>query len=95
MAAEIDAALLHFDQDNRLPDKVGERGATDIGASNTHFERRAGLSDAALSERLKEPIEIELCFALLIAGDVRGAPSHEVGQALAAIIVEAGHGVLC
>lgn len=66
MAGEVLAAFFHFDQDDRLPDKVGEPGGGAI-FFNTVFEGCAGLFVSATGEAPEEAVEEDLGLALLIA----------------------------
>ena len=66
MALEVGAALLHFDEDERLPDEVGEGGAAAVffGLADAEFGF-AGFQDAILAESLEQPVEED--WASLVA----------------------------
>jgi hypothetical protein len=87
MPAQVDTPLFHLDQHDRLPHQVGESGAAGVGLLNPHLELSAGLSHALLAEGLKQPVEEELRFTLLVAGDVFRCPGDKFGEALLAVFV--------
>lgn len=89
VAAEVFAAFFHFDEDDGLPDVIGEAGAAPVfvGLLNAKLGLAADLQQAALAEGLQEAVEKNLCFALLVAGDVLLHPIVEISKAFGAIIV--------
>jgi hypothetical protein len=78
-AGEVGAAFFHFDQDERLPDVVGEGGAAAVffGFANAEFGGAADFEEAFLAEGLEEAVEEDLRLALFVAGDVGGGPIDE------------------
>jgi hypothetical protein len=73
------ATLLHFDEDNRFPNKVGERSAATIVGSfaDAEFSLAADLEDTGVSEGLEETVEEDLSLAFLVTDDVFSAPINE------------------
>ena len=81
------AALIHFHQDDGLPDQVGEGGAAAPAFGNALFQRRAGFPHPTLLEGLEQAVEEDLRFALFIALDVLLAPLDEGLEQFSAIHV--------
>ena len=77
---EVGPALLHFDQDDRLPDVVGEAGLGLVVEEllDALFERAPDFAGALLAEGAEEVVDKGLGFALLVALDVDGGPVDEV-----------------
>jgi hypothetical protein len=103
VALEVGAAFLHFNQDERLPDEIGERSAAavffrfaDAEFGFAGFERpgrRGGQSLFSQSRKegqTPEAVEEDLGFAFFVALDVRGGPVDEFLEAGFAV---GGHGV--
>ena len=93
-AAEVGAAFFHFDQDQRLPDVVGEGGAAAVflGFANAELGGAADFEDAALAEGLEEAVEEDLGLAFFVASDVGGGPIDEFLKAGFAVL---GLGSFC
>ena len=82
-AGEVGAALFHFDEDERLPDVVGEGGAAAVffGFADAEFGLAADFEEAFLAEGLEEAVEEDLGLAFFVAGDVGGGPGDEFLEA--------------
>jgi hypothetical protein len=75
--SKILAALLHLDEDDRLPHKISKRSATGSAVSDAHPQDRSGLFDASVAETLKQPVKEDLSLALFVAGNLLAAPGYE------------------
>ena len=82
VALEVHAALLHFEQDDRLPDQVGKGGATAVFGSlaDAEFGLAAYVKNARVAERLEQPVQKDLGLALLIPGDVLLRPADKLRE---------------
>ena len=76
---EVDAALLHFDEHDGLPDVVGEAGATAVlgGLADPAFGLAADIERAGVAEGDHEVVDEDLRLAFFVAGDVRAGPGAE------------------
>jgi hypothetical protein len=54
----------------RLPNEISEGCPAVIAACDTHLQRGTCLADATVPECLKQPIEKDLCLALLVTSQV-------------------------
>ena len=76
------AALLHFDENNGLPNEISEGGAAAVfgGFANAEFGLAADFEDAGVAEGLEETVEEDLGLAFFVADDVFLAPVNEGGE---------------
>src|SRR5690348_13452422 len=65
MLRQVRAALLHFDEDDGLPDVVGEAGAAAVfgGLTDAHLGGAAEVERALLAEGAEEAVEEDLALA--------------------------------
>lgn len=86
VAREFFPAFLHFDQDDGLPDVVGEAGAAAVlrGLADAKFRRATDIERAGVAERAKEVIDENLRLPLFVAGDVSLRPLDESGEGCSA-----------
>ena len=86
---EVRAALLHLDEDDGLPDEVGEGGAAAVFARPCGRGIRAWppTSRTPAGRRPEEAVEEDLGLALFVAGDVLGDPGGEIGESLASGVI--------
>ena len=82
------ATLLHLNEEDVLPDEVGEVDAPAVWALQAFFIRRPGLDRARLAEGLEEAVEEVLGLALFVALEGLGV-GHELGELVGAGV---GHG---
>jgi hypothetical protein len=80
MLAQVRAALLHLDQDDGLPDVVGETGPAAIFGclANAKLGSTTDVEGTFLAEGAKEVVEEDLSFAFFVPRDVRGGPVDEI-----------------
>jgi hypothetical protein len=80
MLGEVGAALLHLDDDDRLPDVIGERGAAAVfaGFADAQLGGAPDFERSLLAEGAEEAVEKYLGFALFIAFDVLRGPIDEL-----------------
>ena len=76
MFGKIDAALLHFDEEDRLPDEIGEGGAAAV-LLDAVLAGGASFLEAGMAEGAEQVIEEKLRLALFVAGEMGGAPVNE------------------
>jgi hypothetical protein len=82
--AEVGPALLHLDEDEGLPDLIGESGAAAVffGLANAELGFAADFEEAALAEGTEEAVEEVLRLALFVTRHVIARPLDEGGKAL-------------
>ena len=76
MLLQFLAAFLHFQQEPRPPEQVGELGA--LALVDAVFEGAAGLHDAGVAECLEKAVTEDLGLALLVALDVLADEGDEL-----------------
>jgi hypothetical protein len=82
VAGKFFPALFHFDQDNGLPDIVGEAGATAIFLSlaNAKLWLPANVERTGVTKGNEETIKEDLRLAFLVASDMGLSPLNEDGK---------------
>ncbi|MBC7854310.1 MAG: hypothetical protein IAF94_12830 [Pirellulaceae bacterium] len=77
---QVFPASLHFDENHRLPDVIGESGAPAIflRLANAEFGSAANVETAGLAEALKETVKKDLRLPLFVTGDVFRRPGDEL-----------------
>ena len=88
---QVHAALFHLDEDDRLPNVVGEAGAAAVlaGFANAELRLAADIQRTAVAESLHQTVEKDLRLAFLVPRDVGLCPSDEGRKFLRAWIAHA------
>ena len=76
MLAEIGTALLHLDQDDRLPDQIRKGGPAAI-LLDALLAVGAGFLEAGMAAGAEQVVEEDGGLALFVALDMSGAPVNE------------------
>ena len=76
-------ALFHLDEDDGLPDVIGEAGAAAVlgGLANAELGLAADIERAAVAEGLHQAVEEDLRLAFFVAGEVGCGPGGEFSRA--------------
>ena len=74
MAGQVLPAFLHLDENDRLPDQIGEPGPLPIALLDPLLQRCSGFFQPRMAESLEEPVQEDLGLPLLIPFDVRPNP---------------------
>jgi hypothetical protein len=84
----LDAAFFHLDEDERLPDVVGEGdcGAGLAAVADAELGGPADVEEASVAQGLDEAVEVDLRLAFFVAGDVPAGPVGVVGRGLGAVL---------
>ncbi len=92
MLGQVLAALLHLDQDDRLPHVVGKRrsAAIFLRLANAVFRLPANVERPLLAKRLKQPIQKDMSLTLFVAANVVRSPLHEFREPLLSCGVHKG-----
>jgi len=94
MLREILAALFHLNEDDGLPDVIGEAGAAAVlgGLANAEFGFAADIERSAVAEGLHQAVEKDLRLAFFVAGDVGVRPRDKGGELFATVVYRLGKG---
>jgi hypothetical protein len=89
MFAKVFAAFFHLDEHDGLPHVISERGPTAVLLGFAYAELRlaADFENAALTTRLKEPVEKYLSLTFFVTPDVLSGPGDKCREPFFACFV--------